>query len=396
MSWVRKTLEDLCLKITDGSHNPPKGVEFSEYIMLSSKNVFDDQITFDNPRYLSKSDFDIENRRTDVNENDILLTIVGTVGRAAVVSSEAPKFTLQRSVAVLKPNQEFIHPRFLMYSLQNILDVLLSGARGVAQKGIYLKTIRETSINIPPLEEQKRIAAILDKADAIRRKRQQAIDLADQFLRSVFLDMFGDPVTNPKGFDVKPLSSLCDVRDGTHDSPKYTNEGYPLVTSKNLRDGNIDLSDVNYISEKDYDDINKRSKVETGDLIMPMIGTIGNPVRVDVKPNFAIKNVALIRTSDSKVNMTYVLHLLRSHYFEYITEKSNRGGTQKFISLGDIRNLPVPVPDEKLVKDFEKIVEKITSNSEKLLLSKEQTEKNFNALSQRSFCGDLSRQPKVA
>ena len=93
MNWSQQKLGDLCTKITDGSHNPPKGIEASDYLMLSSKNVFNDELTFENPRYLSKHDFETENRRTDVCAGDILLTIVGTVGRAAVVPENSKKFT---------------------------------------------------------------------------------------------------------------------------------------------------------------------------------------------------------------------------------------------------------------------------------------------------------------
>ena len=76
------------------------------------------------------------------------------------------------------------------------------------------------------------------------------------------------------------LNEICDVRDGTHDSPKYVQEGFPLVTSKNIIDGKLDLSTVNYLTQKDYDKINERSKVDRGDIIMPMIGTIGNPLLI--------------------------------------------------------------------------------------------------------------------
>ncbi len=150
MGWVVKRLGDICSKITDGSHNPPRGIDNSDYVMLSSKNVLDDLITLDKPRFLSEVDFEQENKRTDVRKGDVLLTIVGTIGRVAVVPSGLPKFTLQRSVAVLKNNKDFISSRFLMFSLNNILAHLNSVARGVAQKGIYLKTLRELSLSIPP------------------------------------------------------------------------------------------------------------------------------------------------------------------------------------------------------------------------------------------------------
>lgn len=166
------------------------------------------------------------------------------------------------------------------------------------------------------------------------------------------------------------LGDLCDVRDGTHNSPMYIDEGYPLVTSKNIVDGELDLSVVNYISLDDYNKINERSNVECGDIIMPMIGTIGNPYIVGEFTDFAIKNVALIKFNDEKVNNKYIYYFLNSDKFkEYIAE-NNRGGTQKFLSLKDIRNIEINIVslDEQLeiVKDFDKICNLIELRKQQL------------------------------
>lgn len=103
-------IKDICTFVTDGSHNPPQGIEKSEYMMLSSKNIFDDEITFDEPRFLSQKDFEREHKRTKIVVGDVLLTIVGTVGRTAVVDEDMPTFALQRSVAVLHPKNDVCLP----------------------------------------------------------------------------------------------------------------------------------------------------------------------------------------------------------------------------------------------------------------------------------------------
>lgn len=138
------------------------------------------------------------------------------------------------------------------------------------------------------------------------------------------------------------LKDICDVRDGTHDSPVYVADGYPLVTSKNIVDGKLDFSIVSYISQEDYDKINERSKVDKGDIIMPMIGTIGNPCLVGEYTNFAIKNVALIKFPNDEVKNKFVLYFLKSDAFKRYVASKNKGGTQKFLSLGDIRNIDIP------------------------------------------------------
>ncbi|MCH9812900.1 MAG: restriction endonuclease subunit S [Epsilonproteobacteria bacterium] len=152
----------VCNKITDGSHNPPKGIEHSEYLMLSSKNILNNSINYHNPRYLKEEDFYRENKRTDVSLGDVLLTIVGTIGRTAVVNTNN-KFTLQRSVAVLKPKREILDSYFLMYSLQKNLNILTEGAKGAAQKGIYLKSIKKLEIVNLPLQIQQKTVTYLDQ-----------------------------------------------------------------------------------------------------------------------------------------------------------------------------------------------------------------------------------------
>lgn len=141
-------------------------------------------------------------------------------------------------------------------------------------------------------------------------------------------------------------ADVLDVRDGTHDSPKYVLEGYPLITSKNIKEGNIEFDNVNYISKDDFEKINLRSKVDNGDILMPMIGTIGNPVVVNTDRAFAIKNVALFKFSEnSKFNNRYIYYALKSPLIIHQLNSNKRGGTQSFVSLTNIRDLKIPNVD---------------------------------------------------
>lgn len=150
-------------------------------------------------------------------------------------------------------------------------------------------------------------------------------------------------VTYPEKWRKVPLSEVADVRDGTHDSPQYVAYGYPLVTSKNLKKGKIDWSDIQYISKKDFDAINKRSKVDPNDILMGMIGTIGNIAMISKKCNFAIKNVALIKDVQ-KVNMLYLYYYLQSkNAMDQLVDQAD-GGNQKFIALNKIRNFATLLP----------------------------------------------------
>ncbi len=138
---------------------------------------------------------------------------------------------------------------------------------------------------------------------------------------------------------------MADVRDGTHDSPKYINEGYPLLTSKNVGNGYINYDDVKYVSEKDYVQINKRSKVDVNDILMGMIGTIGNLALIREEPDFAIKNVALIKYT-SNFDHQFLFQELQTNSISKELLSGMDGGTQKFVSLKKIRNLSVMFPSK--------------------------------------------------
>ena len=171
------------------------------------------------------------------------------------------------------------------------------------------------------------------------------------------------------------LGEWSDVRDGTHASPKYIEQGHPMVTSKNLTDSGLDMSDVYYLTDEDFNEINQRSKVDIGDILFGMIGTIGKPVIVD-RDDFAIKNVALIKekTSPEIIN-TWLIQYLKSPSFERFIQKENAGGTQKFIALGLIRDMKLMTPSVQeqarigeLLNHLDKL---IAANQRKLDLLKE-------------------------
>ena len=155
-SWVR--LKNITIQIVDGSHNPPPNKGKSDFVMISSKNVNNTGIDFTNPRYLSEADFHREDQRTNIQKDDILLTIVGTIGRCAKVNVDK-RFTVQRSVAVIKANSFLINKDFLVFLLQSYTKYFEERAKGTAQLGIYLNTLASILIPFPPLDEQKRIAA---------------------------------------------------------------------------------------------------------------------------------------------------------------------------------------------------------------------------------------------
>ena len=218
--------------------------------------------------------------------------------------------------------------------------------------------LNESCIFLPELKIQNKIVNILDNLENIIEKNQNYLTHLGVLTKSLFTKIFGDI---EKKFEYHKLSNICDVRDGTHDSPEYitTDKRFPLITSKNLKGDKIDFSEVNFISEADFNKINVRSKVDIGDILMPMIGTIGNPIIVKINKKFSIKNLALIKFKNSQIINTFLKFLLLSDYFNLIISQKNKGGTQKFLSLSDIRNFLIPVPPIELQNKFAERIEKI-------------------------------------
>jgi type I restriction enzyme S subunit len=187
----------------------------------------------------------------------------------------------------------------------------------------------------------------------------------------------------PFEWEVVTLSEVADVRDGTHDSPKYVDKGVPFITSKNLKPNGIDFSDIKFISEEAHQTIQKRSKVDDGDILFGMIGTIGNPVIVKKEFEFSIKNVALIKFNNDSLNNKYLKYLLDTDYIKKQFQKISDGGVQKFVALGTIRKLEIPLPskgEQHKIADILTSVDNTISKTEAII---EQTEKVKKGLMQQ-------------
>ena len=282
----------------------------------------------------------------------VLVSTRATIGRVAIAEYETATNQGFKNIIVLDDSN--ISNRFVAYMMTALTDRMVSLASGGTFKEISKSNFLTLSIPLPPLTIQEQIVSELDNYQKIIDGARQVVDNYKPNIRIDF------------SWELKPLGQICDVRDGTHDSPKFVQDGFPLVTSKNIKNGTIILDDVNFISKEDYDKINQRSKVDKGDILMPMIGTIGNPVIVDIEPTFAIKNVALIKFPGQKVKSKYVLFVLNSSLFAKYIEATKRGGTQNFISLKDIRSFNIPCPaveiQERIIKEIEEEISIVEQN----------------------------------
>lgn len=300
-----------------------------------------------------------------VEYGDIIVsTVRPNLKNIAIIDRYESNLVASSGFCVLR-NTEHVERNYLFHYITSDLFTqhLMKLTTGANYPAVRDQDVRDSIIPIPPKSTQLAIVSELDKINELIRLKKEQLKDYDNLAQSIFYEMFGDPMENEKGWEVKKLNDICDVRDGTHDSPKYLqNSEYILITSKNIVNGSIDFENVNYISEEDYIKINKRSKVDNGDIIMPMIGTIGNPIiaHIDGTNKFCIKNVALIKfLADSTVNNMFIVNLMRCSSFSSYLLNQNKGGTQKFVALGAIRKLPIPLPPLPLQQLFAQHIEQI-------------------------------------
>lgn len=381
-------IKDICSSLTDGSHNPPQGISESSFLMLSSKNVFDDNITLDEPRFLSKEDFENENKRTNIKTGDILLTIVGTVGRSAVVTADLPPFTLQRSVAVLHPNIEVCNERYLMYALQGRRSYIENRAKGVAQKGIYLKEVAGIDIPVPSKDVQNKIVAKLDKVNSIIKYRRTELLKLDELVKARFIELFGDPVLNPYNWDVVTIGDIVtDVRYGTS-KPAVEGGKYPYLRMNNLTyDGHLDLSDMKYIDIPDNEI--EKCIVRMGDVLFNRTNSIelvGKTCVFDLDEEMVIAGYIIrVRLNEKLLPIVLSSYMNSAVLKEQLRNMAKGAVNQANINAQELQSIKIYLPPIELQNQFATFVEQTDKSKLEIRQSLEKLETLKKSLMQKYF-----------
>ncbi|HAT8498280.1 TPA: restriction endonuclease [Vibrio vulnificus] len=295
---------------------------------------------------------------------------------------------------VVRADLEKLDPTYLFYLLWSdafrfLGTNAMAGAAG--QKRVGTPFLKQLEIPLPPLDEQKRIAAILDKADAIRQKRKQAIDLADEFLRSVFLDMFGDPVTNPKGWEVKVCKDLfkrVTVGIVVKPSSYYVESGVPALRSLNIGCYGIRPENLVYVSKSDNESRLSKTRVYEGDLVIVRSGQPGKTAVVCKEFDGVNAIDILIATpKEELIDQQFFAFFMNSEGGKKIVLAEQRGQVQKHFNVGSLNSTGIPLPPLSLQRTFAEIVATVYGKYQ----TNKVTEFNevFNSLSQKAFSGQL-------
>ena len=344
--WEIKTLGSLCdfVRGPFGGSLKKSCFKTSGYAVYEQQHAIYDQ--FEDIRYFIDESKYREMKRFELFPRDLIMSCSGTMGKVAIVPDGIPKGIINQALLKLSPRKDII-AEFLKYWMNspNFQNELIKLSQGVAIKNVAsVKVLKEIQIYLPPLPEQKRIVAILDEAfegiDSAIANTQKNLtnsrELFESYLNNIFTQK-GD------GWVEKKLGDISEVKDGTHDSPKYEESGIPFITQKNIRENGLTFENIKFISPSDHEKFYSRSNVAFGDIIISMIGANrGMACIVDTERIFSIKNVGLIKASEN-INRYFLLYFLKSKKAKIYVESASRGGAQPFIGLGKLREFPVSV-----------------------------------------------------
>lgn len=295
------------------------------------------------------------------------------------------------NVMGITPNIAEVNIKYLFFFLKTVDFYQL--ASKTTLPSIRKSTIESLKIPLPPIAEQKRIAAILDKADAVRRKRREAIRLTEELLRSVFLDMFGDPVTNPMGWDVVKLGSLINsgtvITYGIVQAGEKLEEGIPYIRTSDIKDGVIQEDDLLKTSSKIANKY-KRSEVHENDLVISIRATVGTIAKVPATLDGANLTQGTAKISvGEKIDADYLLNFIRSQGCQHWISQQVKGATFREITLKRLREMPIAVPPREQQTIFCKSLKHIETQKQRQLVILQESEDLFNSLLQRAFTGNL-------
>lgn len=331
-----------------------------------------------------------------IKENSILMVCIGaTIGKTGI--SDKP-ISCNQQINTFTPNKNH-EPKFFYYLLSSSMffkEVMKLSSQATLPM-INKRKWQNIEVNYPPLPEQKQIVAILDQAfEAIDRAKtniEKNIENANELFQSKLNEIFSQ---KGEGWEEKSLSEVCEVKDGTHDSPKYISKeiGIPFVTQKNILESGLSFGDTKFISLKDHNDFYRRSNVSLDDILFAMIGANrGMACIVDDNRTFSIKNVGLLKANE-KFLSKFLLYYLKSPLAKKYVAENSSGSAQGFIGLGKLRIFPVPLPDyfkqSIIVNQLESLDDSIQILTVRYKNKIKYLEELKKSILQKAFAGELT------
>lgn len=328
------------------------------------------------------------NKPTKVaNKFDVLLSVRAPIGAINIATERC---CIGRGLCAITQNESISYYKYIYYVLKKKNSELKAKGTGSTFKAINKASLINLKIPLPPLNIQKQIADTLDKAQEIIDEHKKQLEELENLIKAIFYDMFGDPVTNERGWKIQKLDSLCTkITDGKHgDCENDENSGYYFVSAKDIVDGEIKYDNSRQITVDDFLETNKRTQLMVGDIAVVNTGaTIGKTalVKMNEKVNFTTfqKSVAIIQVDKSILNNVYLQQYIiidRENIY-----RSASGSAQKNWLLSQMRNYKIIVPSIDLQNKFATIVANIEEQKAIVRKSIEESQNLFNSLMSKYF-----------
>ena len=382
-------LDDVCEFITDGTHQTPEYCDEGGVIFLSSKDVTERKINWDDVKHISNSLHEKLYKRLSPRKDDILLAKNGTTGVAAIVDKNEI-FDVYVSLAVLRPLTT-INPKYLLYAINSPVAKRQfdAGLKGVGVPNLHLNVIRETVINVVDKEEQEKICVVLDKIAGVIDKRKAELNELDNLIKARFVELFGNPEINDMHWDEHKLSDELSVIGGyAFKSDSFQEDGIPV-----LRIGNINAGVFRSINlvfwEKD--DTLFKYLMYPGDMVMSLTGTVGKDDYGNVCILGSEYEMYYLNQRNAKLELKdgldkyYLAELLKFPQIKKRLTGISRGVRQANISNKDILDLSVPIPPMKLQQQFADFVTQVDKSKVAVQRALDETQKLFDSLMQQYF-----------
>ena len=276
-------------------------------------------------------------------------------------------------------------------SQDGVIALAASRAKGANLPRLSPSDLAQFDIPLPPIEQQRRIAEVLDRADALRAKRRESLTLLDGLAQSIFLDLFGEPTANLRKWQVVTLEAIADqITDGEHLTPVRSSEGVKLLSARNVRQGRLDFGDVDFVPEAEYLRISRRCNPVHGDVLISCSGSIGRVAVVDVdEPLALVRSVALVRPRRSEVTTDYLAAYLSTASMQGMMKRLANASSQANLFQGPIRRLPILLPPMELQLTFGRTLKQVAEIRSRLEHFGSITNDLLASLQQRAFSGQL-------
>lgn len=316
----------------------------------------------------------------------VLLSSRAPIGYVAI--NTVPMATNQ-GFKSLVPRSNMLDAKYLLYWLRANRTYLEGLGNGATFKEVSKATVSAVEIPLPPLAEQRRIADVLNRADELRTKRRKAVAHLDDLSQSIFLDMFADPAVNPHGWETTTIEAVAEqVTDGEHLTPKRASEGIKLLSARNVKDGYLDFTILDYVPREEYQRIRRRCEPVCGDILVSCSGTIGRVAAVKTdEPLSLVRSVALIRPSRSVVTTDFLEGYLRTPALKARMVREANASSQANLFQGPIRRLPVFLPPLGLQEEFGSRIAAVNKFESMHRASLAELDALFASLQDRAFKG---------